>query len=195
MLTNPKPAASSELLSCDHLIKVPLCLQENPYSCGVACVQSILAGYGLIYRQDALSELLKQKPVFGTDYRNIISYMEMLGFQVSFHIDMDIELVREYIDEGITPILVIQAWKEDAIDYPCDWRDSHYVIACGYDENRLLFMDPWTLGNYTFITEHDLINRWHFVDLSGSHYYNSGLILKHDTLPYIYDPDIIRPMD
>lgn len=191
-----KPAytkiSDAKLDDCPSFIKVPLCCQETPYTCGVACVQSILAGYGIIYRQDVLIEMLKQKPLFGTDFHNIIDFMQMLGFQAALDIDMDIKAVKAYIDKGITPILMIQAWKDDAIDYTYDWRDSHYTIACGYDEERIIFMDPWTLGNYTYIKNSELIKRWHLVDSNKNHYYNCGLIIKNDNCPYIYNPKTIE---
>ncbi|MDF2905963.1 MAG: hypothetical protein K0R34_1284 [Herbinix sp.] len=178
-----------------HSVKVPLCHQETPYSCGVACVQSLLAGYGIIYTQDVLAEYLKQKPIYGTDFRNIITFMEMLGFQASFHTDMNIDQLKAFIDKGITPLLILQAWKEDEINYTYDWKDSHYVIACGYDGNRVLFMDPWTLGYYTDIPNNKLLTRWHTLDSSGNHYYFSGLIIKHESLPFVYIPNNIKPMD
>lgn len=177
---------------CSHFIKVPLCFQETVYTCGVACVQSILAGCGLIYRQDVLIEMLKQKPIFGTDYQNIINFMQMLGFQASLHFDMTIDMVKDYIKSGITPILMIQAWKDDDIDYLYDWRDNHYTIACGYDDNRILFMDPYTLGSYTYIPNTELMKRWHLVDQSGYHYLNAGIIIKNDNLPFTYSSHIIK---
>lgn len=197
MLETPedKKFTDNVINNCTRLIKVPLCFQETVYTCGVACVQSLLAGCGIIYRQDILSEMLKTKPIYGTDYQNIISLMQLLGFQASFHIDMSIETVKDYIDNGITPILMIQAWKDDDIDYQYVWKDSHYTIACGYDDERIIFMDPYTMGNYTFITYAELIKRWHLVDQFGNHYYYTGLIIVNENLPYIYKPNIIKPQE
>ncbi len=178
-----------------QFIYVPLCHQETPYTCGVASVQSILEGYGLTYTQDVLSEMLKQKPLYGTDYRNIISFMEMLGFLATFHIEMKIEMIKELIDNKITPLLMLQAWKEDDIDYCYDWRDSHYVIACGYDDKRIFFMDPWTLGYYTFLTYEALVKCWHTLDSTGLHFYYPALIIKHEQLPFCYNPNKIKQME
>lgn len=177
-----------------QFIKVPLSHQETPYTCGVACVQSILASYGIIYTQDVLSEMLKQKPIYGTDYKNIISFMEMLGFQAYFHLDMNLDFLKELIKNGDIPLLILQAWKDNEIDYSYDWNNSHYVIACGYDENQIMFMDPWTLGNYTFLSNNELMKRWHTIDQSGNHYYNSGLIIKHEHLEVIYEPNKVVHM-
>jgi predicted double-glycine peptidase len=195
MLVKSENTNALERITFDPFIRVPLCHQETPYSCGVACVQSILAGYGIIYTQDVLVERLGQKPIYGTEYKNIITFMDMLGFHASFHNGMNIELLKELISNGITPILILQAWKDIEIDYAYDWKDAHYVIACGYDENRILFMDPWTLGYYTFIPINMLVKRWHDFDSSGNHSYYSGLIIHHEHLPFIYNPSIFKPMD
>ncbi len=195
MLVKSENTNTLESITFDHFIRVPLCHQETPYSCGVACVQSILAGYGIIYTQDVLAERLGQKPIYGTDYRSILTFMNMLGFQASFQIGMSIDLLKALICNGITPFLLLQAWKNTEIDYTYDWQDSHYVIACGYDESRILFMDPWTLGYYTFIPINMLMKRWHDFASSESHSYHSGLIIKHEHLPFVYNPSIIKLMD
>src|SRR5690242_5469886 len=119
--------------SSRHFIPVPLCRQETEYTCGVACVQSILGRYGFDYRQDELALALNSKPILGTDYNNIISFLEMLGFQAFWAKNMDINSLTSYINKGITPMLLIQAWSEKAVDYETDWKHSHYVLACGYN--------------------------------------------------------------
>ncbi len=178
-----------------HFIPVPLCYQETPYTCGVACVQSILASYGITYRQDLLIEMLKQKPFFGTDYHEIIRFLQMLKFQAVLQADLEIEALKNYINKGITPMLLLQAWKEDDIAYPYVWRDSHYVIACGYQENQIIFMDPFTLGNYTYVTYSDLPKRWHSLDQAGNHLTFSAIIIQHKKLTNIYKPEEIKYME
>lgn len=174
-----------------RFIKMPLCYQETAFTCGVACVQSLFASYGIIYRQDALVKLLKQQPYFGTDYHDIINITEMLGFNASLHTNLKISDLKEYIDADITPILMMQAWKDDEIPYEYDWKDSHYQIACGYEYDRMIFMDPYTLGNYVYISEVELKQRWHAVDSLGTHHHAAALIIYSEDLDMIYRPNII----
>lgn len=178
-----------------HFIKVPLCYQETEYTCGVACVQSILAGYGINYRQDVLAEILMTKPIFGTDYENMISFLHRLGFRAELHTGMTLSDLRAYIKDGITPILIIQAWKEDDIDYCQVWRDTHYAIACGFEDDRILFMDPYTLGNYTYIPDNELIKRWHNPGSDGDRNYNSAILVTNDNLSFTYNPHFIKHQD
>ncbi len=180
-------AAELSVRNINCLLPIPLCYQGTEYTCGVACTQSILASYGIIYKQDVLSDMLKEKPLYGTDYHDIIHFFQMLDFQALFHIDMNIETIKDYINKNIAPMLLIQSWKDDKIDYTFDWRDAHYTIACGYCDDRIIFMDPYTLGHYTFITNSELLNRWHAADPSGNHFYHCALIINHEKLPVIYD--------
>jgi ABC-type bacteriocin/lantibiotic exporter with double-glycine peptidase domain len=189
------PNTEDKKITCEHFTPVPLCLQETPYTCGVACVQSILACYGIVYRQDALADILKSKPYYGTDVQSIIQFMNMLNFQASYVINMNIDNIKDYIDHCVTTILMIQSWKEDDIDYSAIWRDSHYVIACGYEEDRIIFMDPITLGNYTYIHNDELMKRWHTLNQENLHNYYSGIIITNEKLPFVYKPYVIKHQD
>ncbi len=41
---------------------------------------------------------------------------------------------------------------------------NHYAVAIGYDEKHIYFMDPSTLGHYTFIPIAEFLDRWHDMD-------------------------------
>lgn len=176
----------------DHFIHVPLCRQETEYTCGVACVQSILGCYGFDYRQDELALILESKPKLGTDYRKIILFMQMLGFQAFFQKNMTIDRLKCFINGGVTPMIQLQAWGDNGVDYASDWKDSHYVIACGYDEDQIFFMDPWTLGNYTYLTTEELLTRWHVPTVDFSQCSRCGLIITTEHFPFIYNPGTVK---
>lgn len=173
-------------------IPVPLCYQENEYACGVACIQSLLARYGIRYRQSALADLLNSRPILGTDPESIRFFAQLLGFQASLSDHMKIDELKNAIDSGITPLLILQAWSDDEIEYSFDWKDSHYIIACGYYNKGFYAMDPCVLGNYAHLPYLDLMNRWHHADPSGIHHIRSGLILEYENCPVKYDPSVIK---
>lgn len=177
---------------CRRFISVPLCRQETAYTCGAACVQSILGVYGMDYRQDELAQILDAKPLLGTDYHKIILFMKMLGFQASYVKNMGIDNLKSFINDRVTPLLQIQAWAENGVDYASGWQNAHYVIACGYDGNQIFFMDPWTLGNYTYLPAEELLKRWHVPGLHFVQCYGSGLIITKEHGDPLYDPSIIK---
>jgi len=181
-----------QTLNKDHFIHVPLCRQETEYTCGVACVQSILKCYGREYSQEMLAITLQTKPILGTDFQDIINFMRQIGFKASFFEDMSIDNLKYLINNKITPMLIIQAWAGSGVDYASDWKNAHYVIACGYDKNNIIFMDPYTLGNYTYIPVDELLKRWHAIDKRVHRYYRSGLIIKEEHCSFEYDPCVIK---
>lgn len=178
--------------NCGNFIHVPLCYQETEFTCGVACTQSILAYYGIHYSQTALADVLHSKPILGTDAQTILFFMQLLGFNAFMRENMEIHDIRNYIDSGIAPMLIIQAWKEDEIEYSYDWKDPHYIVACGYSKNMIYAMDPYTLGNYTCLSFGELLDRWHAVDQTGTRHINSGLIIQSDSFPPKYNYRTIK---
>jgi predicted double-glycine peptidase len=69
------------------------------------------------------------------------------------------------LEAGCPVIVALQAWHGDvadpALDYSIEWDDGHYVVVCGMDDERVFFMDPSTLGNYTFLPINAFESRWH----------------------------------
>jgi predicted double-glycine peptidase len=146
-----------------NLIRVPLARQEADYTCGVAALQSILYYYGYESRQDILALRLHSDPEQGTAYPNMVSFAESLGFQVSVYTELTLGELKRYIDSRQPVLIAIQAWRESAGDWAQDWNDGHYVVAVGYDQDNFYFMDPSTLGNFTFIPNAEFLDRWHDV--------------------------------
>jgi len=194
MMTTPGEIDISENQTCGcfRFIRVPLCRQETEYTCGIACMQSILGCYGFDYRQDQLAQIMQSKPILGTDHQDIIRFMQLIGLQASFLTNMSIDCLKSFINDGVTPMLMIQAWADNGVDYDSDWKDSHYVIACGYEGDRIFFMDPDTLGYYTYIPVHELLKRWHVPDVSAGRCYRSGLIIKKEHCSFNYDPKDVK---
>lgn len=185
---------SPPIIQCArNFIHVPLCYQETEYTCGVACIQSILARYGMYYRQSALADILHSQPILGTDYKSILYFSELLGLNARIEENMSIEDIKKYIDEDIAPILIVQAWRlEDDIEYSLDWKNAHYIIACGYYDNGIYAMDPNMLGNYAYLPYSELITRWHAVDKDEVRHIRSGLIIENKNYPIVYKPEKIK---
>ncbi|MDP4152247.1 MAG: C39 family peptidase [Bacillota bacterium] len=183
---------NEDIQNCRNFIHVPLCYQETEYTCGVACTQSILARYGIYYRQSALAGILRSQPILGTDYQTILYFMQLLGLKAAMAENMEIDDLKKYISRGITPMLTIQAWPEDEIEYHYDWKDAHYILACGYYDNGIFAMDPYTLGNYTYLSFSELLRRWHAVDKDGVRHIKSGLIIEYENCPIKYNPKAIK---
>lgn len=158
----PSTAAESIALTNQKLIKVPITRQATDYTCGVAAVQSVVGYYGEDFREHILAQEMRSNCAQGTDYKNIARFGRRHGYSVKVNKNITLDVLKKIIDSGTPPICLIQAWTDHkANNYATDWDDGHYVVAIGYDAKNIYFMDPSTLGNYTFIPTDEFLKRWH----------------------------------
>ncbi len=120
-----------------NLIRVPLVRQSTNYTCGVAALQSVLAFYGRSLREDNLARLLESGPEHGTNYQKILEFAQSLGFDVDVFVDLSLDELRTFLDASSPVILAIQAWSDGPARYASEWEDGHYVVAVGYDAERV----------------------------------------------------------
>jgi len=134
----------------------------------------------MYYGIDAVeSELVKQLGTtedWGTEHTDIIRVAQNYDLMVESG-EMDIEKIKNYIDQKIPVILDIQAWSEkENIDYINDWEDGHYVVAIGYDNNGFIIEDPSDFGRQ-YMTFDELTKRWHDIDKNNTKLYNLGIAI------------------
>ena len=111
---------------------------------------------------------VKSDPDEGTYYRNMATYAETLGLTVRIETEMPTTKLRKYLNEGKPVICSIQAWSDESdADYTKN-GNGHYVVAIGYDEKHIYFMDPSANyegapanPRYGYLTTGDFELRWH----------------------------------
>lgn len=162
------------------LMRLPLFRQSTSYGCGVACTLSILRyfKYDFDIQQDDLATALGSNEDEGTKADNMVGYLnevrysneEIPRFNAEFRQGMTIDDLKREIDNGHPVICAIQAWyyDEETWEYPLDyenyaneWECGHWAIAIGYNRDNIFFMDPSTAGNYTYISNDRMMERWH----------------------------------
>lgn len=185
------PLPETDEAGNSRLLQVPLYRQSHNFTCGVACVASVLryAGYDFDTREDRLLWELAATPENGTSYVRIAEYLNSVRLEGSPDtpvlateivctdyasdeqnltlVDRLLSQFRAALDDGTPVICVIQAWRDDG-DYTAGTEDDgHYVVLIGYqkdaqsDAYTYFFMDPSTSGSYTYLTEEEFILRWH----------------------------------
>lgn len=143
-------------------IRVPLVRQPDGYTCGVAALQSVLHYFGVDVRHDALAVALGADPEQGVNYRRMVAYAQSCGLHVTIFTEMALAQLYHAIDDGAPVIVALQAWGNSLENAYCDaWDDGHYAVVVGYDQRNVYFMDPSTLGNYTYIPIRAFLTRWH----------------------------------
>lgn len=173
-------------------IRVPLTRQATSYTCGVCALQSVLGYWGDAQREDTLAKACKSNYQQGTAYQRLANYSESRGFKVAIHKNMTLDELKGLLDKKLPVICLIQAWPERKVDFTTDWEDGHYVVAIGYDTERIYFMDPSTLGNYTFIPTEEFTRRWHDTD-GKEKLFNFGMVLSKESAPFNHDE--VKPLN
>lgn len=195
--SSPVEASGEKSVSeVKNLIRVPMARQDTDYTCGVTALQSILGYYGLDTRLDVLAAAVKPDPENGTSYLNIANYAKSQGFEVTIRTNMTLDELKGYIDKRLPVLLVIQAWTDSSAGYAANEdEDGHYVVAIGYDDKNFYFMDPSTLGHYTYIPTAEFVSRWHDYDSHENRYLNQFGMIMTKPISSPYNPEDITRLD
>lgn len=177
-------------------VRAPLVRQPDGYSCGVAALQSVLHYYGVAVRFDKLAAALGADPEQGTNYQRIATYARTCGIDVTVHTEMTLEMLYAWVDDGVPVIVALQAWGDGLTSAYVDaWNDGHYAVVVGYDQNSVYFMDPSTLGNYTYIPTQQFLARWHDCYVEAGEpirLHQFGMVFRGENV--CFQPDQVRLM-
>jgi predicted double-glycine peptidase len=96
----------------------------------------------------------------------MISFATEQGLQADAKTKMTVAELEKYLDEGKPVICSIQAYEEH---HPPEKRaeiykkddNGHYLVAIGYDDDNVYFMDPALTGRHGFLPKSEFESRWH----------------------------------
>lgn len=166
------------------MITFPELRQTYNYDCGAKVTQAVLAYYGLDVSEIEIMRLAKTSKKTGTSIKHMLSVFEEYGLKYRVS-KLTIKQIKKYLDKKIPVILVLQAWThKKKINWKKDWVDGHYVVAIGYDSNKIYFEDPASVLR-TYLSYKELEKRWHDKDADGRKYINCGIA--------VYGKKIINP--
>lgn len=113
---------------------------------------------------------------YGTQIDKILKVAKKYGLKCEAK-PMTIDEVEEYIKNHIPVILLLQAWTEkEKVNWEKDWADGHYVVAIGYDKEKIYFEDPASVKR-EYLSYKELEKRWHDVGPDGTKYINYGIAI------------------
>ncbi len=184
------PARSLRAVS--HFIYTPLFRQQTESTCGVAALQSVLHYYGDEDTQEPDVAAALGTDESGTRHWAIREYAESLGYQARAATGMTVPELAAHIDAGRPVIVLIQAWADGRVDWKNTWENGHYVVATGYDEGNIYFMDPSMRGSYAYIPVAEFLDRWHDADGEGEleHF---GLVIEKAGPRFDFDRALALP--
>jgi len=148
------------------MINIPTGRQTFDFDCGAKALQLVLAYYGIDVREDTLIRKLGTDRQHGTSIDSVINVAEKYGFEVIAKHQVSLDTVKQYINNDIPVIVVLQAWAERYMtleDWKADYDDGHYAIVIGYQDRFIVFEDPSSFRK-TWLTEEEFLARWHDAD-------------------------------
>lgn len=147
-------------------IKIPLPTVRQPddYSCGAAALMSVCRYYG-VGPQDLsdFADAVGTRKDIGTYFKNIVAFARQLGLEAEWHDGMTVEELQKLVGRGVPVICSIQAYAEVQQHYQDpSWNgDGHYVVAVGFDDVNVYFMDPSIADRRGYLTWEEFEQRWH----------------------------------
>lgn len=160
------------------LLDVPDVRQATDYTCGPSALQAVLGYWGIEVREDEVAKACHATPADGTNRHSLIRVANAYGLRTIAKSPMTTADLKAALRQGYPVILAVQAWSETPNkDYRQEWEDGHYVVAIGYDRDRLYVEDPSILGSRGWLTFQELDRRWHDSDFGPQdHYRRLGIV-------------------
>lgn len=143
-------------------IDFPSGRQTFDFDCGAKALQLVLAYYGSDIPEAKLIDELKCSTE-GTASKNIIAVAEKHGFKVHAKCNFTLSKIKEYIDNNVPVIVLIQAWAKKPMtleEWKLDYDDGHYAVVVDHYGSILVFEDPASFCK-TWMTEREFLARWH----------------------------------
>ena len=161
------------------ILDFPHASQTYEYDCGPTVLQGILTYYGAEVRKEKIFKWARTNTRHGTLTKGMLKVLDRFSVEYESRL-MTIGDIKEYIDKDIPVILLLQAWNEKDQLYTDRFDDSHWVTAIGYNEDTILFEDPYAFAR-VYLKQSELVKRWHGRE-------GRKRILQHGIAVYGKDP-------
>ena len=157
------------------ILEFPTARQTYNYDCGAKAMHAVLTYYGIDTNENKILQIAKTTPKRGTPVHGMIRVAQHFKLKARIE-ELSIPKLKKYIDREIPVILLLQAWGGQVADLKRDWKDGHYVVAIGYDKERIYFEDPSSILRL-YISYQDLEERWHDID-KAKKYLQTGIVVS-----------------
>jgi predicted double-glycine peptidase len=115
-------------------ISVPHYKQDTEHTCGPASLRMVTDFLGIVKTEDELARLAGTSEERGTSPEDLKRVAESLGLHVYVKSPSSVLELKNLIDSGL-PVIVSYYDKVE--------EELHYSVIIGYQEDFLIFNDPW----------------------------------------------------
>jgi len=163
-----------------HLLHLPYIFQKTNYSCGAASLMAVALYYGVGYdTEEEYIHHCRSGIRKGTHSKDIVRVAESIGLSAVYKEHMTIDELIMNLAKNNPVLCAIQAWGT-LEDYK-KLKDGHWVVAIGFDEDKIYFEDPSLQDAKGFIFKKDFDFRWADIEpySGGGVKHHLGIIMEY----------------
>ena len=158
------------------ILDFPELCQTYEYDCGATALEAVFIYYGIEIKEGLIINQAKTSKSRGTSVKHIEITAKKYGFKVDSK-EIDIPDIKNILTKKYLLYFCCRLGKGAKISTgKKDWDDGHYVVAIGYDKEKIYFEDPYTFER-TFLKFEELKKRWHGGFAKGKKYINHGIAI------------------
>ncbi|MEF3691656.1 MAG: cysteine peptidase family C39 domain-containing protein [Candidatus Moraniibacteriota bacterium] len=143
------------------ILNFPELRQAYEYDCGASALQSVLAYYNIDVREELIIKYLKTNSKNGTSIKNMTQVLKKFNLKFESR-KMTIMEIKDYINKKIPVLILLRAWDDD-----------HWVVAIGYNKEKIIFEDPYSIKR-SFLKNKEFLKKWHTNEID-SEFPNHGI--------------------
>ena len=161
------------------MLAVPHIRQRTNYSCGPACLASVLAFHGKAIDEQTLIRRTGATPEDGLSPAAIAKFLKASRYSHKQQARMTLSLLRAYLDRGWPVIVAYQAWphKPSETDLGRSWDHGHYSVVVSVDAGRVCLVDPSSKRPRRFLDAAKFIASWRDIETNGRIYRRWGVAI------------------
>lgn len=164
------------------MIPVPIVRQAYEYSCGAASLASCLYHWEVWDGREPELYPLLNTTEDGTSGESIVRVAQSFGLTAKSKSQLTLHQLGEYVRDGYTVILSIQAWGnwDNDTDMNDIWDDGHYVVLVGILWGKVIFMDPGIPKKYRALDIDQFMEVWHDYNDAGDHDWYGAIVIRKE---------------
>lgn len=154
-MSQPLANFASGASACDHFYRKlklpPLVLQKTEYTCGAACIVSLIKQLsGKFLKESHVAAVIGTNRSIGTTPEKMVKGLRILGFRGKVKERHGLETLKSNFRRKRGQILLIQSGDT-----------AHWVVMADYQNGKITLMDPWTENvSYLTYTEAEFLSLW-----------------------------------
>jgi uncharacterized protein len=155
------------------MLAVPHIRQRTNYSCGPACLASVLAFHGKVIDEAALIRRTGATPDDGLSPAGIAKFLRRSRYSHKQQQRMTLSLLSAYLERGWPVIVAYQAWphKPSETDLGRSWDHGHYSVVVSVHAGRVCLVDPSSKRPRRFLDADKFIASWRDIETRGDRIY------------------------